>query len=371
LHVGSAYFEHKKLFTQKGVAVFSANFPLYGNMSRRVMDLLGEYSPHVEIYSIDEAFLDLNGMTFVDLEAHALAMKVRVSKGTGIPISVGVAPTKTLAKAANRIAKKFPEKTGGAYLIDTEEKRLKALRWLKIGDVWGIGRKHTKRLQAMDVQTAYQFTQLSDAWVQKNMAIVGLRLKHELLGTPQPPIEDVDTKKNIMTTRSFETNYTELAQLRERVSTFAIAAAVKLRKQHSCCAGVIVYIDTNRNREDLPQYSRSLAVNLPFPTNSSIEISKFATQALEQIFKEGYHYKRAGVGLFDFSPEGQGQISMFHNSNPRHAKLMQVLDDINGHYGQHTLKLASQDQQRMWLARQEMLSPSYVGRLSDVIVVKS
>jgi DNA polymerase V len=370
LHVGSAYFENKKLFAQHGVTVFSANFPLYGNMSGRVMEILGEFSSHVEVYSIDEAFLNLEGMSFVDLQAHALRMRQRVTKCTGIPVCVGVAATKTLAKAANRIAKKFQDKTGGAYVIDTEEKRVKALKWLKIGDVWGIGRKHAKRLKEIDVQTAYAFTQLTDAWVLKNMAVVGLRLKHELLGIPQPDADDPLAKKNITTTRSFETNYTELDQLRERISTFAIACASKLRKQHSLCSALMVFIDTNRHREDLPQYSRSLALSLPFPTNSSIEISKFASQALVQIFKEGYHYKRAGVSLFEFSPEGQGQISMFHNSNPRHTKLMEVLDKMNLNYGQHTVKLASQDQQRMWLARQEMLSPSYATRLRDVIVVR-
>ncbi len=370
LRVGAAYFEHKKLFAQHGVAVFSANFPLYGNMSGRVMEILGEFSDHVEVYSIDEAFLNLEGMRFVDLQAHALRMRQRVTKCTGIPVCVGVAATKTLAKAANRIAKKFQDKTGGAYVIDSEEKRLKALRWLKIGDVWGIGRKHAKRLMEIDVQTAYAFTQLTDAWVLKNMAVVGLRMKHELMGIPQPDSEDPLAKKNITTTRSFETNYTDLAQLRERISTFAMACASKLRKQHSLCRALIVFIDTNRHRTDLPQYSRSLAISLPFHTNSSIEISKFATQALAQIFKEGYHYKRAGVSLYEFSPEGQGQISMFHNSNPRHLKLMEVLDKMNLNYGQHTVKLASQDQQRMWLARQEMLSPSYVSKLSDVIVVR-
>jgi DNA polymerase V len=371
LRVGAAYFENKKLFAQHGVAVFSANFPLYGNMSGRVMDLLGEFSDHVEIYSIDEAFLNLQGMAHVDLQAHAMRMRSRITQGTGIPICVGVAMSKTLAKAANRIAKKFPEKTGGVFVIDDHEKRIKALKWLKISDVWGIGRKHAKRLQAIDVQTAYQFTQLGDAWVQKNMGVVGLRLKSELEGIPQPPIIELDAKKNIATTRSFATNYTEFGQLRERVSTFAIACAHKLRLQHSLCSGLMVFIDTNRNREDLPQYSRSLAVNLPFATNSSIELSKFATQALTQIFKEGYHYKRAGVMLFNFSEEGRGQISLFHNSNPRHAALMQVLDKINHFYGQHTVKLASQDQQRMWLARQEMLSPSYATRLKDAIVVRA
>lgn len=369
LHVGTPAWQNAKLFAQHRVAVFSANFPLYGDMSDRVMSILGEFSSRVEMYSIDEAFLNWERHPTDDLLAHAQEMRHRVTKCTGIPISVGIAPTKTLAKAANRIAKKFPDQTGGAYLIDSEEKRFKALKWLKVGDVWGIGRRHAKRLWAMNVKTAYDFTQLSDAWVLKKMAIVGLRLKHELLGTPSHDPEPPEAKKNIATTRSFEHLYTELPQLRERISTFAIACGEKLRKQGSCANALMVMIDTNWLRHDLPQYSRSIVVNLPFPTNSSIELSQFATQALEKIFQPGYHYKRAGVVVMDFSPEAHLQLNIFQNSHPCHARLMKAVDKINHLHGQHTVKLASQDQERMWIAKQEMKSPDYTGRLGDVIRV--
>lgn len=369
LHVGSAYFENKVLFAQHGVAVFSANFPLYGDMSQRVMALLGEYTTRVEEYSIDEAFLDLEGMAVADLPARMRDMRTRVTRCTGIPICVGIAPTKALAKVANRIAKKFPDKTDGVHMIDTEEKRLKALKWLAIGDVWGIGRKHSKRLKAMNVATAHDFTQLPDTWVLKEMSIVGLRLKHELMGKPSAEVLEQEDKQNITTTRSFEVNYTELEQLKERVSTFAVACAAKLRKQHSACAAIMVFIDTNRHRKDLPQYSRSICIRLPFPTSSSLELSKFATQALARIYQPGYQYKRAGVSLMEFSPEDAVQVSLFENSDPRHHRLMQAVDKLNRTHGQHTIHLASQAQ-RMWLARQEMLSPSYTTRLADILVVK-
>jgi DNA polymerase V len=371
LHVGSPAWQNTQLFTDHGVHVFSANFPLYGDMSNRVMTILGEFSPHVEIYSIDEAFLNLARLKETDFQPWCQRMRQRVLRCTGIPISVGLAPTKTLAKAANRIAKKFPDQTGGVHLIDSEERRLKALKWLKVEDVWGIGRRHAKRLKAMDVHTAHDFTQLSDGWVLKHMAIVGLRLKHELLGKPSQDLHAPETKKNIATTRSFEHLYTELEQLKERVSTFAIACGEKLRKQGSCAHAIMVMIDTNWMREDLPQYSRSIVIRLPFPTNSSIELSKFATQALAQIFQPGYHYKRAGVVVTDLCPEDRLQLNIFENRHPQHAALMKAMDRINQHWGQHTIKLASQDQQRMWIAKQEMLSPGYTSRLSDVIAVRA
>lgn len=371
LHVGAAAHLNARLFQQHKVAVFSANFPLYGEMSRRVMSLLGEFSPGVEVYSIDEAFVDLHRLPTDDLPAYVQAMRQRVTQGTGVPVSIGVAGTKTLAKAANRIAKKFPEQTRGIHVIDSEEKRLKALKWMRVGDVWGIGRNHAKRLAAMDVRTAHDFTRLNDHWIRKEMGIVGLRMKSELMGLPSTDPEGLDAKKNIMVSRSFETLYTALEQLRERVSTFAIACAEKLRRQRTCANTLMVSLNTNHIREDLPQYHRSIAVNLPFPTNSSIEISKFATRALEQIYAPGYHYKRAGVLVSGMSPEGEGQLQIFENSNPLHPRLMQAMDRINHSYGQHTVKLASQDQERMWTSRQEMLSPSYTGRMRDVIEVQA
>ncbi len=173
--MGAPAFKFDELFKQNNVHVFSTNFPLYGDMSNRVMNILSDFSPDMEIYSIDECFLKLHGFELFNLQEHGLNMRLKVVKWTGIPISVGMAPTKALAKAANRIAKKFPERTNGVYIIDTDEKREKALKWLKIEDVWGIGRQHAKRLQDIGVLTAFDFIKLSDDWVKKDMSIVGLR----------------------------------------------------------------------------------------------------------------------------------------------------------------------------------------------------
>ena len=367
--MGAPAFEYEKVFSTHGVKVFSANFALYGDMSQRVMDILSDYSPDIEIYSIDEAFLKLEGFERYNLDDYSREMRKRVTKWTGIPVSVGIAPTKALAKLANRIAKKFPKETNGVYCIDSEEKRIKALKWLKVEDVWGIGKQHSKRLNAINVHTAFDFTQLDDSWVKKYMAVVGIRLKQELSGTSTLDIEIAQPKKSIATTRSFDTNYTEYEQLHERVATFAVACSEKLRKQHSCCNTLMVFIHTNGYREELPQYSRNMVVQLPYPTNSSIELAKFATEALKRIFKKGYHYKKAGVIVMDFTPEDNTQLNFFENSDKRHIPLMKAMDKLNTQYGQQKIKLASQDSKRIWKMRQEKLSPRYTTKLSDIITV--
>jgi DNA polymerase V len=367
--MGAPAFESEKLFKQHNVNVFSANFALYGDMSHRVMSILSDYSPEMEIYSIDEAFLKLTGFDKFDLQEYGNQIRCRVTKWTGIPISIGIAPTKALAKAANRIAKKYPEKTGNVHLINTEEKRIKALKWLPVEDVWGIGRQHTKRLKAKNINTAFDFTQLNDNWVRENMSVVGLRVKHDLQGIPTLDMEEIQPKKNIATTRSFETNYTTLEQVQERVSTFAVSCSEKLRKQHSCCNSIMVFIHTNEHRDDLPQYSRNIMVKLPFPTNSSIELSRFATQALQRIFKQGYHYKKAGVIVMDFTPEDITQLTFFENSDPRHVPLMQAIDTLNNLYGQQKIRLGSQDMKRVWKMNQNKLSPRYTTKLSDIITI--
>lgn len=368
--MGAAAYQWEKFFEQNGIEVFSANFALYGDMSQRVMTILNDFSPEMEVYSIDEAFIKFEGFERFNLQHIGESMHRRVTKGTGIPISVGIAPTKSLAKVANRIAKKFPEHTNNVYLIDDEEKRIKALRWLKIEDVWGIGRKHAKRLQAIGVITALDFTMLDDRWVQENMGIIGLRLKRDLEGNPTLDLEEAQQKKNIAITRSFEENHAERDFLEERISTFAVTCAEKLRLQKSCCNSVMVFIQTNRHRVDLPQYSRNIVLNLPFPTNSSIEISNFALQALSIIFREGYEYKRAGVIVQDFTDEETTQINLFENSDERHKKLMQSIDKVNTMFGQQKIRLGSQDPKKTWKMKQEKLSPNYTTKLSDIIVIR-
>ena len=341
--MGAPAFEYEAIFNQHQVHVFSANFPLYGDMSQRVMSILGEYG---------------------------MDMQRRVTQWTGIPVSVGIAPTKALAKVANRIAKKYPKETQSSYLINSEEKRIKALKWLQIEDVWGIGRQHAKRLRAVGVKTAYDFTQLHDSWVQQHMSIVGLRLKRDLQGTPTLDLELVQPKKNIATTRSFERNYSKIEELEERVATFAVSCAEKLRKQKSCCNTIMVFIHTNGHRKDLPQYSRNIVVKLPFPTNSAIELAKFAKQALHYIFKEGYQYKKAGVLVMDFTPQDKTQLRLFDNSNQQHVPLMMAMDKINTMYGQQKIRLAAQDIKRVWKMKQEKLSPRYTTNLNDIITIK-
>jgi DNA polymerase V len=363
--MGAPEFHFDKFFKERGVEVFSANFALYGDMSNRVMNVLSDFSPEMEIYSIDETFLGMSGFDHYDLCKYGQLMRQKVERWTGIPISVGFAPTKSLAKVANRIAKKFPHHWNGVYCMSSEELRVKALKWLPIADVWGIGPAHAKRLvEQHKVRTAYDFTQLDDAWVRENMSVVGLRLKHDLMGKPTLQLDEVDDKKNIATT-----NYTDFENLRERIATFSVACGEKLRRQDSVCSSLSVFLLTNRFRNDLPQYNRTIGINLPFATDSSIVLVEYATYALEQIFKEGYHYKKAGVIIQDFTPKSERQLTLFENEDPRHQVLMKTMDRINRTYGQQKVRLAVQDQKRIWKMRQERLSSRYTTRLSEIMRV--
>ena len=364
--MGAPAFEYKYLFERHNISVFSANFTLYGDMSNRVMTILSHYSPNQEIYSIDECFLDLSNMS-VDLQEHGLKMHKQVFQWTGIPVSVGIAPTKSLAKVANRIAKKFKDKTGGSYLIDTEEKRIKALKWLMVEDVWGIGRRNAKKLNAIGIKTAYDFSLLSKTWVMNNMTIMGVRLQDDLNGIPTLEMEPIELKQSIATTRTFESDYRKYDEIKERVCTFAITCAEKLRQQHSLCTRLEVFIQSNRFRDEDAQYANSVVVKLPFPTSSGIEIVNFAVQGLKAIFKTGIGYKRAGVVLMDFVQDNEYQQSLFFNSNPKHAPLMQAIDNLNDKFGTK-VRLAVMDK-RTHKMHQEKLSPKYTTSLKGIITV--
>lgn len=369
--MGAPAFKYQTLFNQHKVNVFSANFALYGDLSMRVMNMLSTYCPEIEIYSIDEAFLDFSGYDYHDLTKLGKEIVTNVHKCTGIPVSIGFAETKTLAKAANRVAKKYPRQTSGVHFIDNDEKRIKALKWLKVEDIWGIGRQLSKKLNSIGVNTAYEFTQLPDDYVRYKMSIVELRLKNELSGTSILAIEKKQAKKNIATTRSFEKNYTTFEELGERIVTFSVTCAEKLRRQKSCCTSLMVFIHTNGFRKEMPQYSRNIVMKLPFATNSGIEIAKFALQGLKKIYKEGYLYKKAGIIVMDFCPENEVQHSLFENSNPKHKILMKAMDSINTRIGQQKIKLGSQDRDRIWKMKQERLSPRYTTKFSEIIIINS
>ena len=371
LPMGAPAHEYASFFNQHKVEVFSSNYPLYGDMSRRVMEVLKQFTPQVEVYSIDEAFLQFAGFDHYDLDTYARQMRKRVRKWTGMPVSIGMGPSKALAKVANRVAKKFADRTGGVYVIDNEEKRVKALKWLPIGDVWGIGRQHNKRLVFQGVRTAYDFTQLSDAWVRREMSVVGLRLKHDLMGVSSIPLEmTAAPKKAIATTRSFERMIDDYGELRERVSTFGSLCAEKLRRQNSRCHAIYVFVRSNPFRDDMPQYRNSTLVSLPFATHSSLTISQQALRGLDLIYKSGIYYKKAGVMVTGIVPEASHQMSLFEYENPKHQALMQSIDRLHQRFGPHKLKIANQDLSRTYKMKQARLSPRYTTDVRDVICVK-
>ena len=368
--MGAPAFKYEELFKKNNVRVFSSNFPLYGDMSSRVMSILSKFTPNIEIYSIDEAFLKFEGFNF-DLESYCNYIKNTVLKWTGIPISIGLAPTKALAKVANRIAKKFPNQTKGVYLLNSEEKRTKALKWLKIQDVWGIGFRHTERLKNIKVNTAYDFINLEDSWVRKNMNVVGVRLKKELEGKSVLDLEEVRSpKKAIATTRSFEGTITDYEKIKERISTFAICCAEKLRSQNSNCNSIYVFVRSNKFQKNKKQYRNGILMTIPFSTNSNIIISKYAIEGLKKIFKQGINYKKAGTIVMGLDSSKNHQLNLFENENPKHKYLMKTIDFVQKKEGQSKIKLASQDLRKRWKMKQEKLSPNYTCKLNDIIKVK-
>ncbi|HZW63355.1 MAG TPA: Y-family DNA polymerase [Flavobacteriaceae bacterium] len=370
LPMGAPIFKWESFCKMNHIHVLSSNYPLYGDMSSRVMQILEQFTPDIEVYSIDEAFLQFKGYEFFDYNAMAVQMRKRILKWTGIPTCVGIAPTKALSKVANKIARKFLEQTQGVYVIDSEEKRVKALKWIKIEDVWGIGYRLAKRLQAKGCKTAYDFTQLPDDWVRKTFSITEWKLKKDLEGTPKILLDELKNKRAIATTRSFDYTYEDLHYIKERVSTFATSCAEKLRKQKSYCHIIIVTLSSDRHKKELEQHRASKHISLPYPTDSSLTISREAVKAVTAIFKEGIKYKRAGVIVAGIVPKDNYQLDMFEHENPKHKLLMSAIDHINKKYHSDKIKLGNQDLERTWKMRQERLSPRYTTNINDIIKVK-
>lgn len=367
--MGAPAFEFDAVFKEKNIQVFSSNYALYGDLSNRVNTILKKYTTDIEFYSIDESFLRFTGYQQYNLTNYCLKIREDVLKSTLIPTCIGIGATKTLAKVANRIAKKFKQ-LNGVYSIDTEDKRIKALKWLPIEDVWGIGRRMTKRLKAKNVFKAYDFTQLSTDFIRKEFGVVGVRLKKELEGVSAIELDEVSSKKSIATTRSFDTTYKEKSYLAERIATFAATCAEKLRNQQSVCNVVTVFVYTNRFQENQEQYYNSINVTIPFATNSSIEIVKHAQKGLQLIFKEGFAYKKAGVIVSGIYPENEKQFNLFNEEPFKHRDIMRVMDQLNFKFGDKKIKLASQDLERTWKMRQNLLSPNYTTKWNEILEVK-
>ena len=372
LKMGEPAFKIKDIIEKNRVAVFSSNYTLYGDMSQRVMNTLSGFTPEIEIYSIDEAFLSLHGFTHFNLLEYGHKIRSVTTQNTGIPISIGIARTKTLAKVANHFAKKQPN-YGGVCLLGSEAERVEALKHFEIGEVWGIGRQYNKLLNRYGVSTAYDFTKLPTEWVRRHMSVVGLRTQKELIGIPCLDLEHTaPPKKSICTSRSFGQMQTELGYLEEAVASFASSCAHKLRKQQSVATLVMVFAHTNFFRDDLPQYSASKIATLPVATNSSMEIVHYALQALRSLFKPGYRYKKAGVIVSGIQNSSGVQTALFDTVNRnKHSLAMAAMDIINDRFGPSTIKLAAQGTGRKWRLRQEKLSPFYTTRWDQLITVNA
>ena len=372
--MGVPLFQIKDIVKEKNVKVFSSNYALYGDLSNRVMRILSQFSPNLEIYSIDEAFMNFDGMAVPDFHNYGVQMKKRIQKWVGIPVCVGFAPNKTLAKVANKIAKKFQEKTSGVYCIDTEEKRIKALKWTKIEDVWGIGNRTTKKVKLRNINTAFDFIQPQhENWIRKELGVVGLRLKYELEGKSVLDLEPIpNQKKSIATTRSFPKQISEFDLLRERVVTFASICAEKLRQQKDCCHTIIVMLVIDRHTIQTSKYYFNMAVTLPFATNSTLTISNVAIEMLKKLHagNENMKFKKAGVIVSEFVPESCKQFQLFEEENPKHLALMKTIDYLNKKIGDKKVKLASQNLNLTWNMRQNHLSPKFTTNFKDILEIK-
>ena len=371
LPFGAPIFKWEQFCKANNIAVLSSNYPLYGDMSARVMSILSDFSPDVEVYSIDESFLELKGFENYNFTEYATIMRSRILKWTGIPTCVGIAPTKALTKVANKIARSNIKKSKGICIIDSDEKRIKALKWTKIGNVWGIGSRLKKRLQEKGCETAYDFTQLSSDWVLKNFSIVEWRLQKDLQGISKIPLGEVSSKKMISTTRSFEYTYTDIDHIKERVSTFATSCAQKLRVQKSSCHMLIVQLSSDRHQKNLEQYRGSRTVVFSYPTDSTLTISSAAIEAVKTLFKSGTKYKRAGVIVTGLVPNDNFQLNLFSSENPKHKPLMTAIDKLNSKFKSDKIKLGNQDLKRTWKMRQERLSPKFTTNIDQIITVNT
>lgn len=343
IKMGTPYFQIRQLAESGVLVVRSSNYVLYGDLSHRVMSILRDAVPSIEVYSIDEAYLDLSGIDASQHRSLCLNLIRKVRQWTGIPVSIGIANTKTLAKVANHFAKKYPGYRG-VCTIDNEEKRLKALSLTPVGDVWGIGRRVAPKLESIGIGTALDFTNMSRGWVRSKLGLGGERTWMELRGTETIPQSTEQSRQSICTSRSFAEHITDVDELRLRVADFAAVCARKLRKEHTAAASVTVFLLTDRFRADLPQYCPAMTSVLDVPSNSNQEIVGAALRCLDAAFKDGYGYKKAGVTVNDIVPEDAVQGSLFDDRaelRGREDTLSGIIDRFSTSEG-GMLRLASQ-----------------------------
>lgn len=359
IKMGEPYFKIKALCQQQKVQVFSSNYAFYGDMSQRVMQVIAQNWPEVEIYSIDEAFLDLSTLNPKDCYAFCQQLQQKVKQYTGIPVSIGIGETKTLAKLANHIAKKelkipvFTVSAGDPWLSK-----------IAVSDVWGVGRQWNRQLAQLGIFTAADLANANLRWIKSHFNVILQRTVLELQGTPCIPLDEQEApSKSIISSRSFGSLQSSCQALEQSISTHCELAWEKLREQHLAVGHISVFIWTNRFREDLPQYQPSLGLQLLTPTDDLREIIRNAKQCLKKIFKAGYLYKKAGVYFTDLRPKDQRQLDLFYQPEEKiliqTEQLMTVFEKINNKYGRHTLKIAAQGFNQNWAMRTNLRSPRY------------
>ena len=367
IKMGDPYFKIKSLVEKHGVAVFSGNMALYGDMSQRVRWVLEEYAPAVEVYSIDEAFLDLRGVTGIDFDSYAKEISARCWKMTSIPVSVGIAPTKTLAKIASKLCKHYPKLRGGCYMHRPQDIE-KVLRKFPIQDVWGIGRRTTVKLHARGIRTAWDYIQLPESAIRKMSGTTGVRTWMELKGIPCIEFEDgFEAKQSICVSRSFSSEIYDARELQEQIANFASSLAEKLRQQRSVTAEMVVFAYTNRFKDSSPQtYSNGL-VSFTTPTSDQRKIVADAVRLTQRIFKDGYGYKKAGVIATKIMAEGDVMHTLFEDTATieREHKITSALDSINATFGKGTIKLAVQGSGKIKTSSDNQ-SPHYTTKWSDI-----
>ena len=370
------YFQVKDLVEQNKMEVFSSNYNLYGDMSWRVMETLRRLAgkENVEVYSVDEAFVNLGDIK--DVQEICRSFKQTVEQWTGVKVSVGAAPTKVLAKMANRLAKKNKERSKGVAVLDTPGKVAWALQNTQVKDIWGIGRKYAEKVQIYGIYTAYDLSLRTEKWAHDNLGgVVGLRMLRELKGEPSIMMRDpLDNKKNIATTRMFGTPVSSLQDIKEAIATYVSIACEKLRRQKSAAIGLGVFVVIKVPRDEKGYHhgeTKSNFITLPHATCCTNQLIKAAVSLVETIYKEGLLYKKAGVMLSGLVPDASVQANLFVSATANSNRmLMNVIDNINASMSDDKIKFAAAGTAKNWKMRQEMRSPRYTTRWGEICEVK-
>lgn len=365
--MGEPFFQAKEKLRRHGIVAFSSNYALYGDISERVMSLIEAMVPGAEVYSIDESFADLTGIPG-NLTQFGRDMRAKILRCTGIPVGVGIARTKTLAKLANHTAKRLQVETGGVVDICDPFKRDWVLRNTDVKEVWGIGKRMTAHLEAMGIRTAMDLAK-ADPWtLRQKFSVVVEKTARELAGTPCLELEEADPpKQEICCSRMFGKRLTEITPIKQAVATYAGRAAEKLRAQGSVCKRIRVSIRTGMFNPDEARYAQGALIELPYPTNDTLLLTRAATEAVARIYKPGFRYSKAEVLLLDLRQPGEFSDDLFAVTQPLASdRLMSVLDEINGKYGRGTMHTATVPRTPDWGMRREMMSRSYTTRIDQL-----